>query len=345
MPVTHFIAHRLVRSSPTAAVELRQRESEISLNGKAEELCRELKNTYVRKAGKAYGCFSDDNAEFPLAAWLRQYLEEHIAFSSFCNNALKHLKLQIEKTEAPIDNMVLFVHEQIEAGDAFYIYLVDHSTGLYFDGDMMLCDSRFLDTNNINLAAKVKIPEFLADDQHNYLSLMRWRGEKELSDAFLDFVGLANKVDIAADTSQFLDLVTHYTQDLAPEEAKQTKTAVVDYCLEQDKGGHPVVIQELAKQISHADKPDFSEFVRNKQPQSKLELIPDKTQLKNFVRISGRNELLSMSFASACLGESVVYDPETDSITINNIPPSLKSRLVQHLKGAGAGRSVDKESD
>lgn len=333
MPISHLIAHRVFRPSPTAAVELRQRDSEISLTGKAEELCRELKNTYVRKAGKTYGCFSDDSAEFPLAAWLRQYLEESIPFTSFCSNALKHLKLQIEKTEAPIDNVILFVHEQIEAGDALYIYLVDHSSGQYFDGDLVLCDSLFLDTNNINLAAKVKIPELLAGDNHNYLSLMRWRGEKELSDAFLDFIGLTNKVDIAADTSQFLDLVTHYTQDLPPEEAKQTKTAVVDYCLEQDKSGQPVVIQELAKQISHADKPDFSEFVKRGQPEAKAELIPDKAQLKNFVRISGRNELLSMSFASACLGESVVYDPETDSITINNIPPSLKSRLVQHLKG------------
>lgn len=336
MPIAHFIAHRVLRPSPTSAVELRQRDSEISLTGKAEELCRELKNTYVRKAGKSYGGFSEDTAEFPLAAWLRQYLEEQIPFTSFCNNALKHLKLQIEKTEAPLDNMVLFVHEQIEAGDALYIFLLDHSSGQYFDGDLMLCDAQFLDTNNINLAAKVKIPELLADDNHNYLSLMRWRGEKDLSDAFVDFIGLGNKIDIAADTSQFLDLVTHYTQDLPPEEAKQTRTAVVDYCLEQDKGGKPVVMQELAKEISHADKPSFSDFVKTTQPQSKNELIPDKTQLKNFVRISGRNEMLSMSFASACLGETVVYDAETDSITIKNIPPSLKSRLVQHLRGKGS---------
>lgn len=332
MPIAHFIAHRLLRPSPTAAVELRQRDSEITLSGKAEELCRELKNTYVRKAGKSYGCFSDDTAEYPLGAWLRQYLDESITFTSFCTHALEHLKLTIEKIEAPVDNMVLFVHEQIEAGDALYIFLVDHSTGQYFDSDLVLCDSQFLDTSNINLAAKVKLPELLADERQNYLSLMRWRGEKELSDAFVEFVGLANKVDVAADTSQFLELVTHYTEDLPPEEAKQTRTAVVDYCLEQDKSGQPVVYQELAKQISHADKPSFTEFVESRQPQTKTELIPDKAQLKNFVRISGRNELLSMSFASACLGESVVYDPQTDSITINNIPPSLKSRLVQHLK-------------
>ena len=332
MPIAHFIAHRIVRSSPTASVELRQRENEIALTGKSEELFRELKNTFVRKAGKNYGCFSDDSAEFPLCAWLKEYLAEHISFSTFCKNALKHLKLQIEKTENPLDNVILFIHEQIEAGDAIYVFLVDHSSGQYFDADLMLCDSLFLDSKNINLAAKIKLPEFLVGDHHNYLSLLRWRGEKDLSDAFLSFIGLGNKVDVAADTSQFLDLVTHYTQDLAPDEAKQTKTAVVDYCLEQDKSGQPVVLDELAKQIPFDDRPSFSQFVKTTEPQAKSELIPDKAQLKNFVRISGRNELLSMSFASAGLGESVVYDAETDSITITNIPPSLKSRLVQHLK-------------
>jgi nucleoid-associated protein len=345
MPITHFIAHRVLRPSPTSAVELRHRDSPIALTGKVEELCRELKNTYTRKAGKTYGCFSDATADYPLSAWVREFLEERIPFPSFCSNALKHLKIQIEKIEAPIDNMVLFIHEQLEAGDALFIFLVDHSAGQYFDGDLVLCDSRFLDTNNINLAAKINLSELLADEKNHYLSLLRWRGEKELSDAFAEFIGLANKVDVAADTSQFLDLITDYVQDLAPDEAKQTKATVVEYCLEQDKGGKPVVIQELAKQISHPKKPLFSEYVKASQPQSKAEIIPDKTQLRNFVRISGRNELLSMSFASACLGETVVYDPESDSITIKNIPPSLKSRLVQHLKGGNRITDVTSEEE
>jgi Nucleoid-associated protein len=50
------------------------------------------------------------------------------------------------------------------------------------------------------------------------------------------------------------------------------------------------------------------------------------------VRISGRDELMSMSFASDCLGETIVYDAETDSLTIRKIPSALKARLMKHLR-------------
>jgi nucleoid-associated protein len=40
-----------------------------------------------------------------------------------------------------------------------------------------------------------------------------------------------------------------------------------------------------------------------------------------------------MSFSSSCLGDTIVYDPATDSLTIRNIPTGLKARLAKHLKG------------
>lgn len=332
MAIKNLITHRLCKSSPTSQGEIQLRQSELDLNGKTEELCRELKNNYIRKAGKTYGCFSEDTAEHPLSPLLLEFLEEKISFVSLCTKFMTHLKLQMDKVDSPLDNRVIFFFEQSEAGDAFYVFLVDHSSGQYFDGELNLCDVIYLDTQSINLAAKVKIPELLAGDQQNYLSLLRWRGEKELSDAFAETMGFANKVDVAADTSQFLELVTHYTRDLPDEQAKETRQQVVEYCLEQDKSGHPVAIQALSQQISHEHKPPFADFVKATIPQSKTQLIPDKTQLRNYVRISGRDEQLSMSFASACLGDTVVYNADSDSITIRNIPASLKAKLVQHLK-------------
>lgn len=332
MTIASVIAHRLIKSAPSSACEIKLRSETLPLNGKTEELCRELKNSFVRKAGKMYGCISDNSAEHPIKPLLLEYLEDKINFASLCAKLLTQLKLHIDQGETTIDSHVIFFFEKIEAGDAFYMILLDHDSGLYLDGELSLCDARFLDTTNLNLAAKIKIPELLQNQQQNYLSLLRWRGEKELSDAFAETVGFANQIDIAADTSQFLELVTHYTQDLPDDEAKETRQQVVEYCLDQDKSGHPVVFKELSQKISHNNKPAFEEYVSKVQPQVRAELIPDKTQLRNYVRISGRNEQLSMSFASACLGNTVVYDPETDSITIRDIPPGLKSKLVHHLK-------------
>jgi nucleoid-associated protein len=125
---------------------------------------------------------------------------------------------------------------------------------------------------------------------------------------------------------------------------------VVDYCLEQNKVGKPVVISELSTQLKEnppvrpkkindagentpnetpVSLPEFSDFVASTQPEAKPELITDTSKLRQFVRLSGRNNQLSMSFASSCLGDSIVYDPNTDSLTIKDIPPRLKARLIK----------------
>jgi nucleoid-associated protein len=338
MALQHLIAHRIYKSAPTTPCEVRLRQEEIRRDGKSEELCRELKNTYIRKGGKAYGAFSDDTASCPLSAWIKEWLEERMTFLSLAQKIAAHLQLHIDKSDTPLDNTLLIFYERIEAGDALYIFLLDHASGQYFDGAMELCDSRYLDTQKINLAAKIKTAEFISGANHSYLSLLKWRGEKELSDAFTEAMGLSNKIDTGADTSEFLDLVTHYTAALPEDVAKETRRTAVEFCLQQDKAGLPVQMDELAEYISVPEQPHFTHFARTTQPEIKTEWIPDKAQLKNYVRISGRDEQLSMSFASACLGNTVFYDAESDSLTIRNIPAGLKSRLMEHLhkkKGSG----------
>lgn len=332
MAIKQLIAHRIQKSSPSAPCTLSLRDTPLELNGLSEELCRELKNTFIRKAGKVYGALSDNSAEYPFKAWLIQYLEDKVGFTTLCANVLQQIKLRMDATENALDGHVLMFFETLEAGDAFYIVLTGHNQGLFVDGALQLCETQLLDTSDLLLAAKVKIPEMLADGQQNCLSVLRWRGEQDFSDAFLEAVGFTNKVDVAADTSQFLELVTEYTRDLPEDDAKATRKQVVEYCLEQDKVGQPVKINALSEEISHQDKPSFVDYVKRVNTPVREELIPDKSQLRNYVRISGRNEQLSMSFASACLGNTVVYDAETDSITIRDIPAGLRSKLVQHLR-------------
>ena len=92
-------------------------------------------------------------------------------------------------------------------------------------------------------------------------------------------------------------------------------------------------MKELSTEVSDGGGHQaFASYVEAQQPALKREIIPDSSQIRNFVRISGRNELLSMSFASNCLGESVVYDSDADCLTIKSIPSSLKSKLIKHLK-------------
>jgi nucleoid-associated protein len=45
-----------------------------------------------------------------------------------------------------------------------------------------------------------------------------------------------------------------------------------------------------------------------------------------------------MSFAAECLGETIVYDKDSDSLTIRNLPAPLKLRLIKHMQQLTAAK-------
>jgi len=363
MALSHIITHRIDRTDPTKESTLTTRETNLTQNGYIEECFRELKLTMIKRLGKDYGRFSDDSAAHPFSAYLGEYHQEKIPFERFSQKAMQHLKITLDSTDIPLNGFVIFAHERLATAEHMHIFFVQHLRGQYINSDLAFDTSVYLDTQGLRLAATIAMDDLYSGDTHRVssaLTLLRWRGEKELSDVFTQLIGFAEKIDVSAETDVFLDAVADYTKVLPNDIAHQTNKQVVEYCLEQDKVGKPVVISELSSQLKQnpparpekvannsehsADQradygeehdapipslPEFSEFMSSTQPAAKPELIPDTSKLRQFVRLSGRNNQLSMSFASSCLGDSIVYDPSTDSLTIKDIPAGLKARLVK----------------
>jgi nucleoid-associated protein len=357
MPLRSIIPHQIQREAPDVTSALLIRDSCWQQNGRIEECFRELKFCMMRRLSKEYGRFSDDLGSHPFASWLGQYLGEKLSFESMTKKTMEHFKIELDKTDVLTNGFIVFAHEELEHENTLHIFFVQHNTGQFIDGELDISESLYLDTSNVSLAAKINIGDWQSGDAHrasSAVTLLRWRGEKELTDVFVNTIGFAEKVDIAADTDEFLSVVSDYTDELPEETAFQTKKKVIDYCLEQEKIGKPVAIESLSQELkenppivpesigdessepSTSEKislPEFADFVAEKKSTIKPELIPDKSRLRQFVRISGRDNNISMSFTSSCLGDTIVYDPATDSLTINNIPASLKTRLAKHLQG------------
>ncbi|MGS2717897.1 nucleoid-associated protein [Eionea flava] len=353
MALSHIIAHRITRDNPDQLSSMDIRDTPWDNNGYTDECFRELKLTMIKRLGKEYGQFSTDMAAHPLSSWLQEYHRSTIPIERFTEKAMQHFKTLLDDTVIPLEGFLVFAHEKLATTEHLHIFFVQHATGQYINGELTIDTSRYLDIQGLRLAATINISDWQSDDIHRSetsLTLLRWRGEKDISDLFVQFIGFAEKIDIGAETDTFLATVSNYTDTLPDDIAHQTNKQVVEYCLEQNKMGKPVVIDELSTQLkenppqhiekvgatessntSHTDisLPEFSQFVSSQQPSAKPELIPDANKLRQFVRLSGRNHQLSMSFASSCLGDSIVYDPSTDSLTIKDIPARLKARLVK----------------
>lgn len=344
MPLKHIIAHKISRSQPLEPSQLQARTDEWPMNGISEELFRELKSAAIKRSGKEYGKLQHE-ADHPLSAWISELIENRLGFVSFSSKIAEQLKAAMDKNEETLEGYLVVSFEEAENSEVLHIHFVQHAAGIYLDSQIDISDALILDTSGMRLAGKINISDLMGQDlnkRNNAVTLLRWRGEKDLSDAFAQMLGFSDKLDVSAETEAFLEVVDEYTKDLPEIVASGTKARVVDYCLQQDSIGKPVVYEELATELQnqpeiksekpYSPPPKFSQFIAEKKPEAKAELIPDKTQIRNYVRLSGRNEQLSMSFASSCLGDTVVYDPETDSLTIKNIPATLKNRLKKHFQ-------------
>lgn len=336
MAISAIIAHRIYRHSPNSAFDLQLRSEMFASSGKLDELAYQLKAQFIRKGGKSYGRFSDEIGEFPLPAWLKDCREERLGFLSFTHKAMQQLQQVLEQAESLLDAYVFFVEEKLEVGDTLHIYLIEHLSGLYLDGDLAMDDSLYLDTSGFNLAAKIQLQDWVDGDSNTYLTLIRSRTDKDISEAFAQFIAFTDKQDIKQETAEFLKVVDDFSQTLDEATAKITRSKVVNYCLEQNKAGKAVTIadlsQNLAEEVKSYEPERFVRYVENSKPDIKAEFIPHAGQIRSYVRISGRSDNLSMSFASDCLGREIEYDADQDVLTIRNLPPSLKARLIKHLK-------------
>lgn len=344
MALTSIIAHHIYRHIPNDSPSVQTRTETLPINGKLEDLAYELKTQFIRKGGKSYGRFADAIGEYPLAAWLKDYRQERMGFASFTQKAIQHFQQLLEKTESPLDSYLFFVEETLEAGKFLYVLLVEHEAALYLDANLELTGSVYLDTANINLAAKIDYNDWDNGNSATYLTLMRSRSEKDIADAFSEFTGFADKYDLRTDTREFLEVVEQFTHTLDEPTARLTRTKVADYCLEQNKTGKAVAITELSNSLAEEIKgytpAEFTGYIEQQKPGLKPEFIPHTGQIRSYVRLSGRNDSLSMSFASECLGKDVEYDSERDLLMIKNIPPSLKKQLLAHLKQAYAKETL-----
>ena len=256
---------------------------------------------------------------------------------------VKQFKQELEKDDAVVDTHLLMFQETLSDADYIYLFMVDHDEALYIDGELSIKST--WNIGSLMLGARVNLSEWQTGGS-NYLSLLRLRGDKALTDAFFNLVGYDDpQIDIIADTSQFLEVVESYSRTLPEEKAVETRHKVVDYCIEQDKNAEPVVFEKLSKALNEEQPKEFVKFVekayeenksfeeRAEQLPPKKELIPHCGRLKQYIRLSGRDPEMSISFNADCIGNSIEYDHENDVLTLKKVPKALRSKLLEHLRG------------
>jgi len=330
MPIRHCIVHLIDKKPDGSPAVLHARDSELAASAAMENLLADLNESYNAKQGKAWGLFHEESGAYPFSGWLKAYLDGEQDFTAFSRQAVEHLQKLMEESNLSTGGHVLLAHYQQGMTDYLAIALLHHSEGVAVTDALDVTPAKHLDLGQLHLAARINISEWQNNKQSKqYISFIKGKNGKKVSDYFRDFIGCQEGVDGPGETRTLLKAFSDFveSEDLPEEQAREKTKALVGYASGQAKLGEPITLEELSGLIDEERPKAFYEHIRNKDYGMAPEFPADKRTLSQFQRFTGRAEGLSISFEAHLLGSKIEYDEGRDMLIIRQLPTQLKDQL------------------
>ena len=312
---------------------------------------------YNSKASKAYGSFttmpmagnndnSSENVTIQAARFvdlMESYFNDKQSFYNFSIQAANSLKNEIEKYDLEESGYLIVCHYEYMGGRFLLVAVIPVSEHYSVDGELNISADQHLDINKLQLAARIDLFDYQQNANGNrYISFIKGRAGRKVSDFFLDFLGCEEGLNSKEQTQTLVQAVEDYVSvnQLDAGEKQQTRKELLSYCKEQKSSSQDVSIQEVGKVIGHTttdsngQSQDFYQFCQQQSYPIEESFPHDQTVINKITKYSGYGNGISLSFERSHFGQDVVYNPHNDSITISKIPPNLKDQLQALLANA-----------
>ncbi len=331
MALEQAVLIKLTRTEFSGTIELQKRQQLNATDGVIFSLFEQAKQQFNRSAAKRFGFFDSSAEHKQLIGLINNWQAESINFLSFANKSGEQLQQLLDGSETPFNAVILIAQESILGQNYLYLFWLATSEVIQSDNDLEPYKAEVIEADKVLYGFRLHLDEWQAGDSPKYLTCLTSKGNKDLGDNFKAFCNFSEGIDISQQTNEFLDIVDSFSTDLPEEQSKAVKAAVIDYCVEKDKVGSPVLVEEISEQLSQQTGQDnpkqFSEYVSSKQEAALNEIHTDRQSLKRYMRYFGRDNSLSISFSAERFGEDITYDPAASSLTINKLPKNLKVQL------------------
>ena len=330
MPIDNSIVHQIHKKPDGQPASLTLRDAELASSEALEQLLAGLIEAYNSKPNKAWGYFHEESGAYPFSGWLQQLLDDDLDFVCFSTQATEHLKTLMEGSNLALGGHVLFIRYRQGMTPFLVIALLHHTEGVTVTDDLNVAAARHLDLSSLNMAARINLAEWKQNaSSKQYISFIRGRSGKRVSDYFRDFIGCVEGANPEAETTTLLQAFQDYVgeADMEPASIKDKTKAMSGYVSSQARQGEQVALEELSGVIDEEQPRAFYDYIRNKDYGLSPEIPPDKRTLNNFMRFYGKADGLSISFEAHLLGERVEYDEGQDSLVIRHPPKGLIQQL------------------
>lgn len=343
--IHHFVVHQLSINQQQELV-LIPRHSCFDVSPAIEDLAQQINHAFNVKPAKGVGGFVDAAAvatdaeaeegtetvpQTPFADLLKDALSEEGDFVKFSVAASERLKQSLLDTASVETGFVIFSHYQFLATDYLMIAIINTKQHVEITSELELTASDHLDLAKMQLAVRIDLTQLsVMPEQQRYISFIKGRMGRKVSDFFMHFIGCEELVDIKQQNKQLLTTVDAYlaAEQLDPHEKHQARKTVADYYKEKLEQGEDIQVKELAAKLP-GEENSFYQFNQTAEKPVEEHFQADRSALKTLAKFSGAGGGISLSFERALLGDRISYDASSDTLMIRGIPPNLKDQLTK----------------
>ncbi|MCU7835392.1 MAG: nucleoid-associated protein [gamma proteobacterium symbiont of Taylorina sp.] len=349
MLIKEFIVHLLEKQVDSTHSNLSLSQETITSSAILENFLDELNKSYNSKATKVFGAFSDtsntdkddvsgDSADKvkSMDALLASYLDQSDSFLDYTHKAMNCLQQHIDQAVKASGGYMVFAHYTLFGSDFMMLAMLNNVSGVSVDNQLEISSIDYLDIKQLHLAARIDLTQWQEEpDSRRYISMVRSKESHKLSEYFKKFIGNDESSDSKQETSDLFTAIGQFCDKQFEEEQQKSefKQKASDYCIEQAEKGQNVDIKDFSthvtKGVAEGAIDDFMSYVNSEQFNLTDEVSPNKSVIRRFNKITGRNAQISITINEEALGDSVIYDIEKETLTISDLPAALKAQLLK----------------
>lgn len=330
MPIDALITHH-VRCDADAAPTVRLGTDVLPADDQAAALVDAIKSSFLSRLTREHGCFAAEGEPAPLPRLLEAYAEQQLGFVDLTGELMNAWQPLLDQQRPTVDADVICFAEKQADRQLFYLLVAGYKTAFTVDADQAIAATRYLDLGSSLFGIKVDLHEWRTAKHYAYLSLVPPQGNRKLADSFAALTGFTRGLDKADSTEAFLAGVEAFARQVDQDRADDFRHQVVDYCEGQERRDAPVDLGELAREMDGIDGERFTRFMADYTPDGDNALMMDRRSLRRYVKFTGREKDLAISFSSSQLNSRVHYNPDKDTLSIDGIPRALREQLLRHL--------------
>ncbi|MBE1288370.1 MAG: nucleoid-associated protein YejK [Alteromonadaceae bacterium] len=345
--IHHFVMHQL-RANEKGAMSLVPNASCVALNRATTTLAQEIQQVFASKPGKGIGSFVEAESQIdvedegtppealvPFVELLSNAFASDDAFLHMSTQASQTLITTMAQDNIVETGFIVFSHYEFLATEYLFIGIINTKQHVEVSEDLELLYSDHLDIAKMQLAVRIDLTAWkVQPEQERYISFIKGRMGRKVSDFFMRFLQCEEKVDVKQQNQQLLTTVESYLaeESLSVDEKNTSLAEVQDYYKKQINSGNNIKVSDLAevlpKRADENEVADFSVFAAHLETPLEPEFQPDGAAVRKLARFSGQGGGVTVAFDRKLLGDKVHYDPVTDTLVIKGIPPNLKDQLT-----------------